>query len=321
MIATPSPTSTPVTSISHYSLDLLNSKQLRLVTPDFKNLDWFTTVYQSRAQKKHPEYYSLRTLLKAVENSESSFKQFDLDERNLKKLAKSIFSENIWLQRDVTLAVMDYQFYIIGGRHRATAIATVFAQVVRGQYKSVVWSKEECQQAFETALEQNIRCEVIYLNSLEDLLMLITVDNDSRTMRKAEQSHLLAQAYGADSNSVESISKAVLGHDLSPSDAVGLAAQSFVRRPSSVLKPQTKQVIGEKVAKYILFGTKAEKKLSTKNHVQVQSLQEFEEKMDRSWQLLQELIKGQEVIAKDSSLIASQIIERLEAEEEAKAER
>jgi hypothetical protein len=221
----------------------------------------------------------------------------------------------------VTLAVVDGSFYIVGGRHRVNAITNVFAQVVQERYSTVVWSEQERQQAFETALEQNIRCEVLYLHGIEDLLLLITVDNESRVMRKAEQSHLLAQAYGADPESIESIGKAVLGNDLNPSEAVTMAAQMFVRRPSSVLKPQTKQVIGEKVAKHILFGTRAEKRLSTKNPIKVESIQELEEKMGKAWDLLQDLIKGQEVIAKNSTMLASLIVEKLEAEEETKAKR
>lgn len=302
----------PVVDIQSYSLDLLNHRQLRLFNPDFRNADWFSTVYQSRAQKKSPEFYSLNTLLTAVHNSESKFKQFPVDERNLKHLARSIFADFIWLQRDPTIAVVDGQFYIVGGRHRITAIASVFAQVIRDRFNSVAWSEDDRQRHFEAALEQNIRCEVLYLHSLEDLLLLITVDNDSRIMRKAETSHLVTQAYGADAESIESVGKAVLGHDVSPSEAVAMAAQNFVRRPSP-LKPQTKQVIGEKVAKHILYGTRADKKLSTRNEIQIKSLQEFEDKMEKSWALLQDLIEGQEVIAKNSSMLANQIIERLES--------
>lgn len=298
------------TDIQAHSLSLLNSRQLQLLQPDFKNHDWFSNVYQSRSQKKHPEYYSLKTLLQAVHNSESEFKQFPVDERNLKNIARSIFTEYIWLQRDVTLAVVEGHFYVVGGRHRTNAIANVFAQVIRDRYSTIAWSDEDRQQAFDLALEQNIRCEVLYLNSLEDLLILITVDNDSRTMRKAETSHLMAQAYGADASSIGSISRAVLGHDLSPTEAVAIAAQNFVRRPS-VLKPQTLQVIGQKVAKHVLYGTRADKKLSTKNEVQVTSLEELEAMMDKAWKLLEEIIEGKAVIAKDSTAIAKQIIEKL----------
>ena len=113
---------------------------------------------------------------------------------------------------------------------------------------------------------------------------------------------------------MESIGKAVLGHDLDPTDAVRLAAQSFVRRPSK-LKPQTKQVIGERVAKYILFGTGASKKLSTQRGLRVTSVKEFEDKMDRSWELLENMIEGQDIVAANAKLISKHIVEVLESEE------
>jgi hypothetical protein len=303
----------PYLHIDHYPLELLSRRQIELVKPDFKNADWFSNLYQSRAQKKNAEYYSLRTMLEAVHSSEAQFKQFPVDERNLKALARSIFTDQMWLQQDPTLAVVDGSYYIVGGRHRINAIATTLAQVIRHTFTTLTWTDEEKQARFESALEQNIRCEVLYLHSLEDLLVLITSDNESRTMRKAETSHLIAQAYGADAESLESVSKAVLGNDLSPSEAVAIAGQNFVRRPSK-LKPQTKQVIGEKVAKHVLYGTDADKKLSTRNNVQVSSIHDFEEKMDKAWDILSELIEGEVVIAKNSSQLAKQISEKLDAD-------
>lgn len=304
----------PLLSLDHYKLDLLSKPQLKLFNPDIHDSEWFTKLYQSRTQKSHPEYYSLKTVLLAVSNSEERFRQYPVDEKTLKSLARSIFTEDLWLQRDIVLGRIDGDYFVIGGRHRVNALVNVFAQYVRDKYKELAWTDKDRQEVFLQMLEQHIRCEVLHMNSLEDLLVLINVDNDSRVMRRAEQTHLLAQAYGADAESVDSIGKAVLGHDLDPTEAVHIAAQSFVRRPSK-LKPQTKQVIGERVAKFILFGTGASKKLSTQRGLRVSSVKEFEDKMDRSWELLEEMIEGKEIVAANAKLISKHIVEVLESEE------
>lgn len=304
----------PLLRVEHYKLDLLSKPQLKLFNPDLHDSEWFTKLYQSRTQKSHPEYYSLKTVLLAVSSSEERFQQYPVDERTLKSLARSIFTEYMWLQRDIVLGLIDGEYFVIGGRHRVNAIANVFAQYVRDKYTELAWTDEDRQEVFLQMLEQNIRCDILHLNSLEDLLVLINVDNDSRVMRRAEQTHLLAQAYGADAQSVDSIGKAVLGHDLDPTEAVHIAAQSFVRRPSK-LKPQTKQVIGERVAKFILFGTGASKKLSTMRGLRVESVKEFEDKMDRSWELLEGMIEGKEIVAANAKLISKNIVEILESEE------
>lgn len=302
-------------TLSNFNLNLLSQKQLPVVLLDVKNTEWFSTNYQSRTQKKSPEYYSLRTLLQAVKNSESTFEQFPIDEKNTKDIARSIFIDYMWLQRDITLGSIDGDLYIIGGRHRISAIANVFAQIVRYRYAAFSWSEAHLQEAFDSALDVFIRCDVLYLSSQEDLLTLITADNESRRMRKAEYSHLVAQSHGADSSSLDSITNTLFNSDLSPQEAVTIAAQNFTRRQDSKLKPQTRQILGERIAKHILYGGDPGKRLAIANKLRVQSKEEFEYLMDRGWSILQDIIKDEIVIAKNVTALSKQVTDILDEEQ------
>ncbi len=156
--------------LQDFSLNVLSQKQLQMVLVDSKNSEWFATNYQARAQKNHPELYSLRTLLKAVENSEKTFEQFPTDEKSIKDIARSIFIDSLWMQRDISLGSIDGELYIIGGRHRIAAIANTFAQAVKYKHRYFAWSEEHLQDVFDGCLDMFIRCEVLFLGNKEDLL-------------------------------------------------------------------------------------------------------------------------------------------------------
>lgn len=273
-----------MTAIKQYKEDLLTANQLKLVLPDYNNFWWFTHEYQSRVEKPHPEYFNLRQILKAVENSEREFKQFDVDERNIKALAKSIFIDDTWLQRDIVVSNCEEQLYIVGGRHRADAIAHVFAQVCR--------NTPTPDQTFHRMMEQKIRCELLFIKDFHDLLILIQADNESRRMRKVEQKHLEAQVLGASPDSKISIAETVLSAAINPTKACEIAAHNFVRRhDNSKLTPQTKQLIGEKVAKYILFGVSVDTRLKNNYGMKVSTVEEFNVAMDNAWKITNQVVK------------------------------
>ncbi len=296
-------------SIVDYRLKTLSDKEFRMVMPIFKDEDWFTNKYQSKVEKSNPEYYTLGSLLSAVKNSEQKFQQYPTDERNIKVIAKSIFVESIWLQRDVTLAIFDNKRYVVGGRHRLAALANTFSGVIEWFFKGKGVAMSVKSEHFGLALNQNIRCDVLNLATLEDLLTLVKSDNESRPIRRAEHSHLVLQTLGGDCNSIEGIGKTILSHELTPKETVSLAAQSFVRRVDSRLKPQTRQLIGEKIARFVLFGSKGN---SQKRKLLVQSVEEFNRKMNKAWELLLEYVQGQEIVARNASAISSSVIEKLE---------
>lgn len=296
-------------SIGDYNKALLNQKQIKLLPVHFQNEEWFVSDYQARVYKSDPKFYTLKTLLEAVRNSEEQFQQYPVDDRNMKQIARSIFIEEQWLMRDIVLAFCQNKPYIIGGRHRVTAIACVFAEFIRTNYSNL----EEQEEVFQLALEQYIRCEVLFLQTLHDLLALVQADNSSRTMRKAEQAHLNLQTLGADPHSVDAVGKTVLGSELDAKDAVALAAQHFVRQTDSRLKAQTRQVLGEKLARFVLYGT-LDAKLYKHTPLKIESAKEFREKMDRAWEIVKELTQNEIVVAKYSHEIAQKAMERLKTE-------
>lgn len=295
-------------SIDDYNKTLLSKPQLKLILAHFQNDEWFISEYQARAHKQNPECYALRTLLEAVKNSEEQFQQYPVDDRRAKEIARSIFIEDQWLMRDIALAFYQNKPFIIGGRHRVTAIANVFAAWVRENFKET-----DQEGVFELALAQFVRCEVIYLQTMHDLLALVRADNQSRVMRKAEQAHLDLQVLGADSHSIDAVGKTVLTSELAARDAVSLAAQHFVRQTDSKLKAQTRQVLGEKIARYVLYGT-LDGKLYKHTPLAVSSTQEFSKKMDRAWEIVKELTNNEIVVAKYSTGIAQKVIDRLKVE-------
>lgn len=305
-----------MTTLSYFPIDayykpVLNRKQLKLIPSHFQNEDWFVSAYQARVQKENPKFYTLRTLLEAVKNSEAQFQQYPTDDRDVKQIAKSVFIEDQWLMRDISLAICAGKPYIVGGRHRVAAIASVFACLVVEAFKPPVHSDEDRQQAFDTTLQQNIRCEVLHIQTMSDLLTMVKADNESRTMRKAEQSHLDLQLLGADSHSVASVGRAVLHNELDAKQAIALAAQAFVRRTDSRLKAQTRQVLGEKIAKYVLFGDSD--KVYKHTPLNVNSIDEFNGKMNKAWEVLNTIIEGEEVVAKYAQSLSEKVIQELVA--------
>lgn len=269
----------------------------------------FVDAYQNvRSHKDTPLYYSLKTLLEALDNSENLFRQFPLDERSIKMIARSIFIEDAWLMRDPELAMVDGVLYIIGGRHRLTAIVSTLAQLANhlGTDEN---SKEEL---FGNYIDQNIRVEVTHINDAHDLLKLVMASNQSRIMRKAEHSHLRVQQLGANATSSHSAAQAVLTSELTPKEAKELAAQVFVRKHSEKLKPQTKQTLGEKVASFVLYGVKPGEKLTRGKPVLIRSISEFEDAMDKAWGIVTDITSNELVVARNATSIATEVIDRLE---------
>jgi hypothetical protein len=306
-------------SFKSYSLNLLNNRQLafvagtdNLIKFHLSNPNWFTSEYQSRSKKSNPEYYSLGFIIEAVHNSEKTFEQYPKDEPKLKKLARSIFDEQHWLIKDVTIAFLEHKPYIIGGRHRIDAIANVLSQLVRACYRSPVWEDEYKEELFQKALDQNIRVEVLHLSSKDDLLTLINMDNESRKIRKVEKAHMLAQSFGADSSSIESLTEPLLTSDLNTSEVLSIASQNFARRPHNKLTNQTKCLIGEKVAKYVLYGIRPDVKISPRQELKTTNAEQFETLMDIAWEITKEVITGKVIVARHISSLANEIIDRLE---------
>lgn len=268
------------------------------------------SLYQSRTQKKHPEVHSLDDLLTAVANSEEQFQQYPTDHQKVKAIAYSIFIADQWMMQDIALAIHEEKLYVIGGRHRIAAITHLLGEIITNDFRQPLYSDEDRENVFQTALQQTVRCEVVYVQTLGDLLTLIKANNESRTMRRAEQAHLDLQLLGGDAKSIESVGKVVFNNELSAKQAIVLAAQDFVRRVESRLQPQTKQVIGERVARYVLFGDHTGR-LNKSTLITLNDVEEFKEKMNKAWHLLEEIIAGEGVVAKHSKELADRVIEKM----------
>lgn len=309
---TPLRVKTKYMTYKKYLRNLFSRRQLDLI---YTTLDMafdlsFVDAYQARSKKDTPQYYTFGTLLQALDNSEAVFQQFPIDERSVKFIARSIFLEEQWLMRDIEIALCDGDLYIVGGRHRLSALVSTFAQLANHLGKDEA-NKEDF---FNEYLAQNVRVDVIHLNDVSDLLKLVMSSNQSRIMRKAEHSHLKVQQLGADSKSASSASRAVLTSDLSPKEARELAAQAFVRRHHDKLKAQTKQVLGEKIAAYIMYGVRPGERLSSKLSVQLKTISEFDDKVNKAWNILNDITSKEVVIARNATALASQVIDRLDAE-------
>lgn len=276
----------------------------------------FYKTYQSRVGKANEEFYTLRTLLEAVQNSEAKFKQYPVDERSVKAIAKSVFVETVWLQRDPTIALVGSDVYVVGGRHRLNAIACTIASLVLDELNQEQYTDEAKQELFDEYLNQYLRVEVLHLADLEDLLLLIQTDNQSRTMRAAEKAHMQVQNIGADNETFDSVGKAVLTTELTPKEAKTLAAQAFTRRSHKKLKPQTLQVIGEKIASFVLYGVCPGDRLSAKAEILVKSYEEFNTEMDRAYEMMCSIIEGEAVIARNATEIVERVIRELSLEDD-----
>lgn len=132
---------------------------------------------------------------------------------------------------DVVLAICQSssdRYYIVGGRHRLTAIAATIYQVVTAKYTN----EDTISDLLDAALDQEIRCNVVYLTELDDLIKLIKSNNDSRKMRKFEDKHMDIQKKVQTQIQLNPWEKRYLTLKLNP-----LNSANMVHRISSVENP------------------------------------------------------------------------------------
>jgi hypothetical protein len=269
-----------------YALDNYNRRPLKkadiedLVTPNANDPLWFQQQYQSRTRKQHPKPYKLETLIAAIHNSESLTQQFEIDDKRMNQLADSIFVSQGWLHIDPIVALIRGQQYIVGGRHRITAILNVLAQAAQNNDNSKQWQEVQ----WEKYLRFYVRVEEIYLDSVDDLIVMIEADNSSRRMGGAEMTSINTQQAGGTVNQPDTVWSAVA--DASTNDKVRLGAAFFIWQPPNSIPPEARKEIGRAVAKYVLFGDV--KSITKKSRVVVQSGNEFDKWMTRAWEILNE---------------------------------
>lgn len=282
---------------------------------DTGSYDTFVHRYQSRITKASPEYVSLAVLLEAVERTENEFKQYPVDNLSVKRLAKDVFFEQGWLVRDPLVADLDGSLYIVGGRHRLTAIAATFASIANTVTASdgnkMATSNGEAQDLFDSLIQQNIRVDLLYLERKQDLLTVVLGDNLSRTMRSSEKAHTQVQMMGADPTDESSAAEVVLHSDRTPREMKQLIASVFTLKQHDRLKPQTLQVIGERVAAFILFGVRKGERLNSKAEVKVHSTAEFMQTANLAWNIMSEEVEHEPVVARNANVLSERVIDRL----------
>jgi hypothetical protein len=263
----------------------------------------FTDMFQcQKIKKENPTFYSLGELLtKAVRNTEEVFKQYPVDLRRVKEIARSMFVEDLTFYRDPVVAIVDDQLYVVGGRHRVYTIAAVFAQLVSVQSGN--------EDEFQDMLEQEIRCEVLHIDNIDTLLEVLVSDNATRTIRASEGAHLKAQLLGASSDSITTPVKAAVQADsLKVSDRVALAAQSFARRKHPLLTAETRFNIGRYIIKWLMYGDNG-KKIDGELTTTI-----LNERIDEAWNVLVTTVENETVItnfARSAKYIADVVISEL----------
>lgn len=266
-----------------------------------------------RITKEHPKYYTLSTLLtQAIPNSEAEFTQYPLDDRRVKEIARSIFIEDNCLYSDPKIAFLDDKPYIIGGRHRIYAVAAVFAQLAQ------LNGDEAIDDEFNDLCEQEVRCEVVHVRNMETILEMLVADNQTRTIRASEATHLQAQLLGANSTSYNEPAKAsLISSGLTASQKRDIAAQNFARRDYKRLTSETKWKIGRYIAQYVLYGTLD--KISSKSTNRVENMEQFDSEMSKAWSILVELVEAETTItnfARSSRELALRVIRRMVGDDE-----
>jgi hypothetical protein len=303
-------------NMTHY-LDLKKFQPL-LTKTQLKNISLiiqpkdrasFSNFFQNRMCKRDGNRISLAKALEAVENGEKNLRQYPLNTRNLRDKAVSIFCAEQWLIFDPVMGFVkdeDDKMFCVGGRHRIVAIASVFAQLAS------VDNLLPPQEMFDIYLQQEIRVDILYLRNREQLSQLVVANNDGRNITKAEEAHLKLQARGEDLLTPEgAVQTALNSIDISAKETRELAAQYFTRKDYPGLRPQTRQIIGERIAQWVLYGARRGDKLNQNPPLLVDSMEEFMYIMDYAWNILLELIEGKIVIARDYMKIAEEIIDRL----------
>ncbi|WP_250126035.1 hypothetical protein [Chroococcidiopsis sp. CCMEE 29] len=295
---------------ANFTRKLIPPKNVGQIQLNVGNPRWFAETYQEkRVYKKNSEYYTLRTLMLAMNSSEELFRQYDIDDTRAKKLATSIFLNEGWLMEDVVLAICQSssdRYYIVGGRHRLTAIAATIYQVVTAKYTN----EDTISDLLDAALDQEIRCNVVYLTELDDLIKLIKSNNDSRKMRKFEDKHMDIQKEGADPDSIESVGETIFNIEAKPAELCEYGAQNFVRRESR-LKPQTLYTHGVYLACWALYGLSPTEKLKTTSPMVVSTPTEFNQRMELAWQVFCEKTSGMSAVASNVKQTCIAIVIRL----------
>lgn len=277
----------------------------------------FADEYQDkRIIKEHPSYYTLgRLLTEAIPNSEKQFTQYPVDDKRCRQIALSIFKDNLCLYSDPKIAVLDNRLYIIGGRHRLLAIASTFVQIARlvvGKIDTILL-EQNVDQEFNDMLELYIRCEVVAVRNIETILEMLVADNQTRTIRASEATHLHAQLLGASSDDINEPAKvALVSSGLSPSKRVTLAAQNFTRREYNRLTPETRYKVGCFITKFVIYGTVD--KVTSNTEPIISELSQFEERMNEAWQHLIDIVESETTItnfARNVRELSLRVIKRM----------
>lgn len=239
------------TSVFSYDIKPLKASELELVSPIYDDPTWFRRKYQSRVRKAEAHRpTTLMEVLIAIHNSESKSRQYELMARNIKKIAHSLFVKDGWVFRDPVVAHYNGELYIVGGRHRVSAIVQTLAQCCLDSDLSDNWK----QVKFEKCCRQQIRVDELYLISEEDLIQLILADNDGRRMRGAELASIEIQVEGADPDEPDSVIPFILAEGLTPQQRARKASAFFTLQPYSRIPPQSLSELGATISRWILYG-------------------------------------------------------------------
>lgn len=272
--------------------------------------DWFVETFQSRAKSRYVDTITLAQLLDAVHHSEEYFRQYAVDKRGVKEVANSLFIEEGWLKKLPAVAEVDGEegYFIIGGRHRTYGIVAGLAQMCH----LITKDELDAEEMFELLLQCNVLVDTVQVPDRETLVQLIKADNDSRTMRGAELAHIRTQMLGIGAEGIEGIADAAVGNEnLKPKEVAQLVAQTFTRRHHKKLKPQTLQVIGEKVATWAVFGIAPGQRAGRKAEP-VNPPSEVDRLMKAAYSVMCDVVSNMEVVARNANDITERIIHELE---------
>lgn len=273
---------------------------------DVNDTNSFINHYQSKhSTVPHPTLYTLEELLLGIANARTKYEQKDVDTNRVKKLARSIFVEKMRLIKVPSVVKVDETIYVIGGRHRITAIAHVFAHLAETRGKN----EEQRQSLFSNYLKQSIR---VYFEEMQSEYMLDTLigDNDTRNVTGVEKADLGAQSLGANSTGIDTISEAAL-NAAERKRCIETAAVHFTRRPHKPTTEGTRLKYGKHIAAWVIFGIKPGEKLKNKLTHQIKESEPLDEIMEKAWGIFLEETKGKTLLHQKIIEISKRIIDRL----------
>ncbi len=282
--------------------------------------NWFIKNYQGGFDNTSQSTFTLLELLNAVNNSENKFQQYPVVPQSVRQLAKSIFIEeyNLLSYPTVTKIEKNAALYIVGGRHRVYAIASVVAECCYLLARSV---ENVAIEIFDKLCKKvKISADFFTLKNEELLVKLIPADNNGRAVRASEQYHLKLQTLGINPSQDDKIVEVINEQKLDPKERVALAAQIFTKKQAkSRLKAQTLQAIGSKIAAYLLYGVKVGGRLTHKLENLSEGKEEIvEKKMNLAFNILQEKVKENSAVARNAREVAMIVINELEDNENAR---